>query len=394
MSFLAEYEKISWDEAAAAISTKTAADVERALARARAAGPLSLADFQALISPAAADYLEPLAALSHAHTVERFGYTQQMYAPVYLSNVCSNVCTYCGFSATNKIPRKILNDSEIDQELDALKSFGMDHVLFVTGESNLRVGVPYLKRAFEIARERFASISMEVQPLDQADYEALIASGLSAVLVYQETYNRTTYAAHHLKGMKQNFNYRLETPDRLGRAGVKKIGLGALYGLEDWRVDSFYVAAHLRYLEKTYWKTKYSLSFPRLRPHEGGDEGSGEGEVAMKSVMSDRDLVQLICAYRLLSSEVELSLSTRESEHFRDHVHRLGITSMSAGSKTNPGGYVVDEQSLEQFEISDERSPGEVAAMLRSGGYEVLWKDWDATYDGFAPVSKQPASVG
>jgi len=299
-----------------------------------------------------------------------------MYAPVYLSNVCSNVCTYCGFSAINKIPRKILNDAEIAAELDALKAMGMDHVLFVTGEANLRVGVPYLNRAFEIARERFASISMEVQPLNQEDYEALVPAGLSAVLVYQETYNRATYAAHHLKGMKRNFDYRLETPDRLGRAGVKKIGLGALYGLDDWRVDSFYVAAHLRYMERTYWKSRYSLSFPRIRPHEG--------EVTPKSVMTDRDLVQLICAYRLLSSEVELSLSTRESELFRDHAYKLGITTMSAGSKTNPGGYVVDPQTLEQFEISDERSPQAIASMLRAGGYEVVWKDWDSTYDGFS----------
>ncbi len=376
MSFLDTYHRISWAESSAAIDGCRSADVERALSC--PPGRLGLGDFQALISPAAAPYLEEMAALSHRRTVERFGYTQQMYAPVYLSNVCSNVCTYCGFSATNKIPRKILNESEIEQELAALKNFGMDHVLFVTGEANLRVGVPYLKRAFQIARKRFSSISMEVQPLEQAAYEELMAAGLSAVLVYQETYNRETYAAHHLKGMKRNYEYRLETPDRLGRAGMKKIGLGALYGLDDWRVDSFFVAAHLRYMERVYWKSRYSLSFPRIRPHEG--------EVEPKSVMSDRDLVQLICAYRLFSPEVELSLSTRESEWFRDHAYRLGITTMSAGSKTNPGGYAVDPQTLEQFEISDERSPEAVAAMLRAGGYDVVWKDWDSTYDGLSAM--------
>lgn len=377
MSFLEEYNRMSWSETAEGIATKSSADVESALAR--PTGRLSLEDFQALISPEAAPYLEKMAALSHERTVARFGYTQQIYAPLYLSNVCSNVCTYCGFSATNNIPRKILNEAEIEQELEVLKHLGMDHLLFVTGEANLRVGVPYLKRAFEIARQRFANISMEVQPLSQEDYEALLPSGLSAVLVYQETYHRETYAAHHLKGMKRNFDYRLETPDRLGRAGVKKIGLGALYGLNDWRVDSFYVAAHLRYLEHLFWKTKYSLSFPRIRPHEG--------EVTPKSVMTDRDLVQLICAYRLLSPEVDLSLSTRESELFRNNAYRLGITTMSAGSKTNPGGYAVDSQTLKQFEISDERSPTEVAAMLRAGGYEVVWKDWDSTYDGFSATN-------
>jgi 2-iminoacetate synthase len=166
----------------------------------------------------------------------------------------------------------------------------------------------------------------------------------------------------------------LDTPDRLGKAGVKKIGLGALYGLEDWRTDAFFVALHLSYMERKYWKSRYSISFPRIRPHEG--------EFQPRSIMTDRDLVQMICAYRLLSQELELSLSTRERESFRDHALRLGITTMSAGSKTNPGGYTVDPQTLEQFEISDERSPAEVAAMLRQNGYEPVWKDWDATYDG------------
>ena len=377
MSFVDVLNRLSWQETQASILAKTAGDVESALSR--PVGKLSLEDFKALIAPVAQDYLEPLAALSHARTVGRFGYTQQMYAPIYLSNVCSNICTYCGFSANNRIPRKILNEAEILQELEAVKALGMDHVLFVTGEANLRVGIPYLSKAFELARQTFSSISMEVQPLDQAGYETLMEAGLSSVLVYQETYNRDSYAKYHLKGMKSNFDYRLETPDRLGRAGMKKIGLGALYGLDDWRTDSFMVATHLRYMEQTYWKTRYSLSFPRIRPHEG--------DFQPVSVMTDKDLVQLICAYRLLSSEVELSMSTRESPVFRDHVHKLGITSLSAGSKTNPGGYVVDPQSLEQFEISDERSPAEVATMLKAGGYEVVWKDWDSTYDGCACVS-------
>jgi 2-iminoacetate synthase len=315
-----------------------------------------------------------MAQMSHQRTVARFGYTQQLYAPLYLSNVCSNICTYCGFSANNRIPRKILNESEIQQELSALKALGIQHVLFVTGESNLRVGVPYLKRAFELAREQFSSLSMEVQPMDQAAYEALMGSGLSSVLVYQETYHREAYARYHPKGFKRNFDYRLETPERLGQAGMKKIGLGVLYGLEDWRTDSFMLAAHLQFMERRYWRSRYSISFPRIRPHEG--------DFQPVSVVDDRDLVQLICAFRLLSSELELSLSTREEARFRDHVHKLGITSMSAGSKTNPGGYAVDPQTLEQFEISDERSPVQVAAHLQSDGYEAVWKDWDASYDG------------
>ena len=372
MSFATELKALDWDSVGASIAAKTERDVERALSRAE--GGLTLEDFKALIAPSARPYLETMAQMSHQRTVARFGYTQQLYAPLYLSNVCSNICTYCGFSANNRIPRKILNESEIQQELSALKALGIQHVLFVTGESNLRVGVPYLKRALELAREQFSSLSMEVQPMDQAAYEALMGSGLSSVLVYQETYHREAYARYHPKGFKRNFDYRLETPERLGQAGMKKIGLGVLYGLEDWRTDSFMLAAHLQFMERRYWRSRYSISFPRIRPHEG--------DFQPVSVVDDRDLVQLICAFRLLSSELELSLSTREEARFRDHVHKLGITSMSAGSKTNPGGYAVDPQTLEQFEISDERSPVQVAAHLQSVGYEAVWKDWDASYDG------------
>lgn len=188
-------------------------------------------------------------------------------------------------------------------------------------------------------------------------------------MVYQETYHQLDYKKHHPKGKKSNFYYRLDTPDRLGKAGVHKIGLGTLIGLEDWRTDSFFTALHLDYLEKTYWRTKYTISFPRLRPFSGGLEP--------KVAMSDRELVQLICAYRILNEEVELSISTRETQRFRDNVIKLGITSMSAGSKTNPGGYSVEPQSLEQFEISDERSADEIVAMLQENDYEAVWKDWE-----------------
>jgi 2-iminoacetate synthase len=381
MSFLYEYNRVSADAMAEAVHSATAGDVERALGK--PPGTLTLADFQALISPAAAPFLETMAVHSHRCTVARFGYTQQLFAPLYLSNLCGNVCTYCGFSARNRIPRKVLNEPEIQRELDAVKALGMDHVLFVTGEAGGKAGVAYLRRAILLARPQFSSISMEVQPMDQADYETLMTAGLSAVLVYQETYNQDAYAAVHLRGKKRNFAYRLETPDRLGRAGMKKIGIGALYGLDDWRVDSCFVAAHLRYLERTYWRSRFSISLPRIRPHEG--------EFTPKSVLSDRDLVQVICAYRLFSPEVEISLSTRESEPFRDHAFRLGVTSMSAGSKTNPGGYAVAPESLKQFEISDERSPAQIAAMLRRGGYEPVWKDWDPTYDGHPPANLQPS---
>lgn len=358
------FDQYDWDEVKASIYDKTPQDVEQALST----GKRSLEDFKALISPAAQPYLEQMAQESRRLTQQRFGHTMQLYIPLYLSNECQNICTYCGFSLDNKIQRKTLDPAEIMQEVKAIKRMGYDHVLLVTGEAAQTVGMEYFQQALELLRPHFSSISMEVQPLDEEEYATLQRSGLHAVLVYQETYHRADYKLHHPKGRKSNFDYRLETPDRLGRAGIHKIGLGILIGLEDWRTDSFFTALHLRYLEKTYWQTKYSLSFPRLRPCSGG--------LPPKVVMNDRELVQLICAYRLFDQELELSLSTRESAHFRNHVVQLGITTLSAGSKTNPGGYVADMQSLEQFEISDERSPAAIADMLRMQGYEPVWKDW------------------
>lgn len=364
-SFTEIFNAYNWEETKSSIYSKTAAEVEQAL---HASGK-TLEDFKALISPAAAAYLEPMAALSRQLTRQRFGNTIQLYIPLYLSNECQNICTYCGFSFDNKVKRRTLSPVEIMQEAAAIKDLGYNHVLLVTGEANQTVGVDYFKKALNLLRPHFAHISLEVQPLSQQEYETLIPEGLHAVLVYQETYHREDYKKHHPKGKKSNFEYRLETPDRLGRAGIHKIGLGVLIGLEDWRTDSFFTALHLQYLEQQYWQTKYSLSFPRLRPFSGG--------LQPKVNMHDRELVQLICAWRIFNQQVELSLSTRESEKFRDHVVGLGITSMSAGSKTNPGGYVVEPASLEQFEISDERSPQEVAAMIRQRGYEPVWKDWD-----------------
>ncbi|TNJ47091.1 2-iminoacetate synthase ThiH [Tamlana fucoidanivorans] len=367
-NFKDTFNQYNWDDLEREIYAFTSADVERVLAKQK----ITLDDFKVLISPAAKPFIEQMAQRSNAITKKRFGNTIQMYIPMYLSNECQNICTYCGFSMTNKIRRRTLTDAEILKEAAYIKSLGYDHILLVTGEANKTVGVSYLKHAIQLIRSQFSNISIEVQPMDQEEYETLISEGLYAVLVYQETYNEATYKIHHPKGRKSNFDYRLETPDRLGRAGIHKIGMGALFGLEDWRVDSFYTALHLKYLQKTYWKTKYSISFPRLRPHQG--------DVQPKVEMTDADLVQLICAYRLLDEDVELSMSTRESETFRNHIIHLGITSISAESKTNPGGYVVEPESLEQFEISDERSTEAIKNMIKSQGYEVVWKDWEKHY--------------
>jgi 2-iminoacetate synthase len=367
-SFIDIFSQYTWDEVKQKIYQTTTQDVERSLAKTKK----NLDDFLVMISPAAQPYLESMAQLTQQLTQKRFGKTIQMYAPMYLSNECQNICTYCGFSLDNKIKRKTLTDTEILQEVAALNQAGFKHVLLVTGEANYTVNINYFLNAIEVIRPYFSNISVEVQPLSEEEYAKLHTAGVYSVLVYQETYHQEVYKQYHPKGKKSNFEFRLDTPDRIGRAGIHKIGLGVLLGLEDWRTDSFFNALHLDYLQKTYWQTKYSVSFPRLRP--------AEGIIEPNFIMSDKDLLQLICAYRIWNEDVEISVSTRESEHFRNHIIPIGVTTMSAGSKTNPGGYVVDPQSLEQFETSDERSATEIAQLITNAGYEPVWKDWDHSY--------------
>ena len=372
-SFADIWQQYDFKSVSTAISNKTSKDVRCALAK-QGRG-LHHEDLQALLSPAADSVLEEMASRSNRITVARFGRVMQLFAPLYLSNTCRNFCTYCGFSAQNKILRKVLSEAEILAEASALKKMGIDHVLCVSGESD-RVGCSYFSNVMQLLRPRFSSISMEVQPLSDDEYANLANEGLSAVIVYQETYDQVSYAKHHIKGPKTDMVRRLDTPDRLGRVGIKKIGIGALHGLSNWRTEAWFLGLHFRYLEQTYWRTRYSVSFPRLRPHAGHN--------IELSPFGERDLVQAICALRLWSNEVELTLSTRERALFRDHAVRLGITSMSAGAKTNPGGYSAEESTLEQFEVNDNRGVGEIVVALRARGYEPVWKDWDATYDGFS----------
>jgi len=375
MSFVKQFNQLNWNEISMSIYSKTVQDVEMALCKQKR----DLEDFKALISPAADDYLEQMAQLSYSSTRKRFGNTMSLYIPLYLSNLCANACTYCGFSMENRIKRRTLTKGEIGDEVSAIKQMKFDSVLLVTGEHETKVGMHYFREMLPMIKRSFNYVAMEVQPLDQDNYVELKTLGLDAVMVYQETYHPSTYAQHHLRGNKTDFEFRLDTPDRLAKAGIDKIGIGALIGLEEWRTDCFFVAAHLDYLERTYWQTRYSISFPRLRPCEGSNFSAG---TIPKSLMSDRQLVQLICAYRLLNSEVELSLSTRESALFRDNVLPLGITSMSAASKTQPGGYSMSDVELEQFEISDDRSASAVEKMIRAKGFDPVWRDWNSAYSG------------
>ncbi|OAV75284.1 2-iminoacetate synthase [Bacteroidales bacterium Barb7] len=368
MDFIEQIDQYDWDTVQASIYGKTAQDVEIALHK---SGRLDIGDFMALVSPSALPYLEPMAKLSRRYTRQRFGNTIQFYIPLYLTNSCINHCIYCGFNHGNDIRRIILTDEQILCEAAAIKAIGdFQHILLVTGENPREAGADYMENAIRLVKPQFASISLEVQPLKEEEYKQLSNAGLNAVYCYQETYNKARYKTYHPKGMKSKFDHRLDAFDRMGRAGVHKIGLGVLIGLEDWRTDVTMMATHLRYLQKTYWQSKYSISFPRMRPHEGE-------EFRPNVIMSDKELAQLIFACRIFDRDVEMTLSTRESSAFRDNMTTLGITSLSAGSKTDPGGYAVYKQELEQFAVNDDRTPAEVVEAVRRQGCEVVWKDWD-----------------
>ncbi len=368
--FSEELARYDWEETTQRILSKTAADVERALGKPR----LALDDFMALVSPAAAPYLEPMAQLSRRYTQERFGKTISMYIPMYITNSCTNSCVYCGFNRHNAIPRVILTPEQIEAECRAIRELGpFENLLLVTGENPRTAGVDYIERALRICRPYFSNLTIEVMPLAAEEYSRLTESGLNGVVCFQETYNRARYNVYHPAGMKSKFEWRVDGFDRMGQAGVHKIGMGVLIGLEDWRTDVTMMALHLQYLRKRYWKTRYSVNFPRMRPSEGGFQPN--------VVMSDRELAQLTFAFRLFDHDVDLSFSTRERADFRNRIATLGATSMSAGSKTDPGGYRTYPQSLEQFSVSDERTPAQVAADIRREGYEAVWKDWDEIFD-------------
>ncbi len=360
-----------WDTTGEAVMTATDADVNRVLAKAESnATPLTPEEFGILISPAASPYLDRMALLSRRYTLERYGKTISLYIPMYVSNACSNACVYCGFNHANALSRTILTPEQIEDECKAIKELGdFDNLLIVSGEFPALCGEEYFRQAIEIGLKYFNNISLEVQPLRSSEYKALADAGLYGVVCFQETYNAKNYKKYHPRGMKSIYSWRLNGYDRMGRAGIHKIGMGVLLGLEDWRTDAVMMARHLRYLQKNYWQTRYSVNFPRLCPSESGFQPN--------FVVSDRDLAQLTFAFRIFDHDVDISYSTRENPQFRDNMMRLGVTSMSAGSRTEPGGYASTPDALEQFEVTDERSPRAVVEAIRKNGYDPVWKDWD-----------------
>jgi len=340
-------------------------DVERALSAQRP----TVADFAALLSAPAGRRLEELAHKANRITRARFGAAVRLFSPLYLSNECVSTCTYCGFSAGNDIHRRTLAPSEVAAEAEELNRRGFRHLLLVSGEHARIVNRDYLVECVEAVTPHFAQVGVEVQVWDTDTYRRLAAAGADGVVVYQEAYDPITYAAVHLKGKKRNYAWRLAAPDRAAEAGMRRLGIGALLGLHpDWRSEAIALAAHGRALVRRWWRCEVQIALPRLRPAAGGFEPADP--------VSDAELVQLLCAMRIFLPDVGISMSTREPAELRDALVPLGVTTMSAGSHTEPGGYASESDAEPQFEISDTRSPAEVAESLSRAGYDPVWKDW------------------
>ncbi|HET98133.1 MAG TPA: 2-iminoacetate synthase ThiH [Desulfurivibrio alkaliphilus] len=332
----------------------------------------TVSDLAALLSPAAETMLPDLARQAALITRQRFGRVIQLYAPLYLSSYCFNRCLYCGFSVDNEIPRRVLSLAEAEREAKILSRRGFEHILLVSGEAPAKLGVDYLEELARRLRDDFAAISIEVQPLKEEEYARLFAAGITAVAIYQETYDRRTYEEVHLGGPKADYDRRLEIPARVARAGMREVGLGALLGLADWRAEGLALGLHLAWLRKLAWRTGLTVSFPRLRPASGG--------FTPRVMVGEKNLSQLIFALRLFDPDVGLILSTREEQRYRDGMIGLGPTRYSAGSCTIPGGYGDSAADGEQFAIDDHRDLAEVAAAIRAKGHDPVRKDWDAIF--------------
>ncbi len=314
--------------------------------------------------------LENLAREAKRVKEQYFGRTISLYAPLYLSNFCSSHCTYCGFHSHNRITRIKLEPTQMHEEMRFVAESGIENILLLTGESYKVTPLIYLKEAVEVAKQYFSSINLEVHPMDEDEYRELFLSGVDGIAIYQETYNRKRYSEVHLSGEKRNYDYRREAPERIARAGMRTISLGILLGLSDAAEDIFALYEHLGSMEKTFPGVEYSVSFPRLRPIKG--MGFAPCDV------DDKMLVKIICLTRILFPRVGINLSTRESAWFRDHTLELGITKISAASKTSVGGYTSDEpEKLDpQFDVQDERSVQEIVKMLKNKNFDPVFTDW------------------
>ncbi|TKJ41257.1 2-iminoacetate synthase ThiH [candidate division LCP-89 bacterium B3_LCP] len=365
MSFTEILDRTDISRLVETIAGTSTSQVEAVLGKAE----VNFSDFLALLSPAGENYLEEMAEQAQAITLRRFGRVILLYAPLYLSNVCSNSCVYCGFNVTRDVPRITLDIDEILSEAAHLKKWGFGHVLLVSGEAPKVLPVARLREIIQALSLDFPSLSLEIYPLSGPAYAQMAEAGADGLTLYQETYDRQVYASVHPRGKKRDFNWRLEAVERAGDVGFRRIGIGSLLGLNDWRWEGIALALHADYLMKRYWQTQITISFPRLR--------NIPGDFQPAYPVNDTSLVQLMLALRLFLNDAGFVISTREPASLRDHLIPLCVTQMSAGSRTEPGGYRHPVQEGAQFVVEDQRWPEEVAAAILKSGYEPVWKDWD-----------------
>ncbi len=369
MSFAEKFNQIDFGALLQLSQQATDRDVDQALA----STTTDLERAAILLSPTAEKRLEELAIASRHLTWQRFGRIIQLYAPLYISNECVETCTYCGFSRPNQIKRLTLSNQQIVAEAKKLHTQGFRNLLLVSGEHPRLVSIEYINQIIQTLRPFIPSLSVEVAPQETEPYKKWVESGADGLVVYQETYDKKIYKQVHLAGKKRDFDWRLEAPERGGAAGFRRLGIGALLGLADWKKEGLSLVAHADYLLRHCWQSNLTLSLPRIK--------HAAGEFKPNTVVTDKNFVHLIAVLRLMLPDAGIVLSTREPQALRDKIIHLGATHMSAGSKTNPGGYSDDiEKSETQFDIEDTRSPQEIAAMLSHNGYDPVWKDWDKEF--------------
>jgi 2-iminoacetate synthase len=355
--------------------------------------------FEKLLEPASDSEIARRAVESAKLTRRYFGRAMRLFAPIYLSNECINSCAYCGFSKENAILRMTLEIDELAAEVEYLMAQGFRNILLVSGEHPKFVSNGYLEKCVRRLIELVPSVSLEVCPMETEDYVRMVHAGAEGLLVYQESYDRNTYHQMHPSGPKRNFEWRLNCPERAYAAGFRRLGVGVLFGLHDWRQEAIALATHIEYLLVKCWKAQIAVSLPRLRP--------AAGEFAPITAVGDRELIQVLLALRLTFPQIGITMSTRESPAFRDALAPVGITMMSAGSHTEPGGYTGQgreklhktvggrtvatpgEKAECQFVVYDDRSPRKIAEKLRDLGLETVWKDWEVLCEHeTAPVEK------
>lgn len=345
----------------------TQADVLAALAH----DNRSLDDFAALLSPAAQPLLEDIARAAREETRRHFGNSVNLFTPLYIANYCENYCIYCGFNCTNKIKRAKLNAKQIEAEMTAIAATGLQEILVLTGESRRHSDVAYIGEAIKLARHHFKVIGLEVYPLDSDEYAYLHDCGADYITVFQETYDSDKYETLHLAGHKRIYPYRFNAQERALKGGMRGVGFAALLGLDDWRRDAFACGMHAWTLQRKYPHAEIAFSCPRLRPIINN-------EAINPKDVHEAQLLQVVCAYRLLMPFASITVSSRECARVRDALAGIAATKVSAGAKTGVGSHAegLADVGDEQFETDDTRGVDEMCQALVANGLQPVMNDY------------------